>query len=553
MFNFRKRSQTNPLDDSFAFLWQRIVDKLMMRRSVLPGSTDTTAAQTESAHVASQRSDTPIAKSIERSTSVVIPALNEAKRIADVVRYALSDPATAEVIVIDDSSLDETVELARSAGARVVTSSMLGKGASMRDGVGIAACEWLVFLDGDLAGLRAGIVSDLVRPLASGDADFVKAKFGRSGGRVTELTAKPMLKVFFPEIAHFAQPLGGIIAARRDLLAGLEFEDGYGVDVGLLLGSRSAGARIAEVDIGSLEHESQPLADLTSMANEVARVIHRYAQQAGRFHLDQVGAMYEAQRHAACSIDYVLTRRRGRRRLLLMDMDGTLTEERFALALARATGREKEVHELLDGDVNSASADAMTRSQSIARVFRFVHKHEFERVARELPLASGAIEFVNRMRRAGFMVGVVSDSYFVAAEIVRRRLFADFALAHLMTFANDVANGELTINPAFAPLDSTGDVGASMRADARGRQSASSDICKRHVVARFRADSSEPVLLETWAVGDNANDIGMLRAADFAFTINPKVPALKEIPAIRVARSFDELIGCVPEPYRRAA
>ncbi len=66
--------------------------------------------------------------------TVVIPALNEAARIAEVVRHALSDPATAEVIVVDDSSIDETAERARLAGATVITSTMLGKGASMRDG-----------------------------------------------------------------------------------------------------------------------------------------------------------------------------------------------------------------------------------------------------------------------------------------------------------------------------------------------------------------------------------------------------------------------------------
>jgi cellulose synthase/poly-beta-1,6-N-acetylglucosamine synthase-like glycosyltransferase len=65
--------------------------------------------------------------------TVVIPALNEAARVADVVRHALADPATAEVIVVDDSSIDDTARLARQAGAEVITSTMLGKGASMRD------------------------------------------------------------------------------------------------------------------------------------------------------------------------------------------------------------------------------------------------------------------------------------------------------------------------------------------------------------------------------------------------------------------------------------
>jgi hypothetical protein len=83
--------------------------------------------------------------------------------------------------------------------------------------VGAARCELIVYLDGDLAGLRPNIVTDLCRPLVRGEADFVKARFGRVGGRVTELTAKPMLKVFFPEIGHFARPLGGLIEPPRVL------------------------------------------------------------------------------------------------------------------------------------------------------------------------------------------------------------------------------------------------------------------------------------------------------------------------------------------------
>jgi phosphoserine phosphatase len=472
--------------------------------------------------------------------TVVIPALNEAARIASVVRYALADPATAEVVVVDDSSIDDTATLAREAGARVVTSTMLGKGTSMQDGVAAAASELLVFLDGDLHGLREGIVSDLCRPLLAGEADFVKARFGRGGGRVTELTAKPMLKVFFPELARFSQPLGGIIAARRSLLQALPFEEGYGVDIGLLIDAHRAGAKLAEVDIGSLEHDSQPLHDLTVMANEVSRVIYARARAAGRLHVEQITAMYETQRHATASFEYILSRRRGRTKLALLDMDGTITTCRFALELARATGREDALRALLDGGAAAAqglSVDAATRSQGIAAVFRFVHRREFERVAHASEIRPGAIEFVNRLKRAGFMVGVVSDSYFVAAEIVRRRVFADFALAHTLQFDSDVCTGELRLNPAFMPME--GEPGDA--------------LCKSHVVRRFRADTQPPPVQEVWALGDNLNDLAMLKLADRGFTIDPKSPALATLPGVQVVTSFDELSALLPQPLAAAA
>lgn len=459
--------------------------------------------------------------------SVVIPALNEAARIAEVVRFARADAATAEVIVIDDSSIDDTAALAREAGARVLTSSMLGKGASMRDGVEAAQQALLVYLDGDLAGLRPGLITDLCRPLVAGEADFVKARFGRGGGRVTELTAKPMLQVFFPELARFGQPLGGLIAARRPLLKALHFENGYGVDVGLLIDAHRAGARLAEVDIGSLEHDSQPLLDLTAMANEVSRVIYARARAAGRLHVEQIEAMYETQRQATASIDYILTRRRGRTRLLLLDMDGTVTTERYAVSLARAIGQDAALAALLD----KPDDDAGTRSERIAALFKFIHRQQFERVAQAIEIRPGAVEWINRMRRAGFMVGVVSDSYFVAAEILRRRIFADFALAHTLQFDGDVCTGELRLNPAFHPL----------------HPSRGAPPCKSHVLTRFREDRRAPVIDEIWAVGDNLNDLEMLSLADRAFVIEPKSPTLARKAHAQQVQSFDELLALVPD------
>ena len=458
--------------------------------------------------------------------TVVIPALNEAARIASVVRFALADPATAEVIVVDDSSIDDTARLAREAGAHVITSTMLGKGASMRDGMGVARCELIVYLDGDLSGLREHIVTDLCRPLMRGEADFVKARFGRGGGRVTELTAKPMLKVFFPELARFAQPLGGLVAARCALLKALSFEDGYGVDIGLLIDAHRAGARLAEVDIGSLEHDSQPLLDLTAMANEVSRVIYARARAAGRLHMEQIAAMFESQRQATATLDYVLTRRRGRTRLLLLDMDGTITPQRYVVELARATGHEAALAKLMNGDDDDA-----TRSERMAALFKFVHRQQFERVAQALPIRPGVIACVNRMRREGFMVGVVSDSYFVAAEILRRRIFADFGLAHTLQFEGEVCNGELHVNAAFTPL----------------RPSQGAPACKSNVVRRFRQDDAAPRLETIWAVGDNANDLDMLREADRAFVIEPKLANLaRDADATRI-ESFEELASLVED------
>jgi glycosyltransferase involved in cell wall biosynthesis len=167
--------------------------------------------------------------------TVVIPVLNESRTIARLVRWLRQDRLVGEVLVVDDGSIDGTPELAEEVGARVITSSLLGKGASMEDGVQAAKHDLILFLDGDLRGLKRDLVPRMIGPLRDGDADFVKARFERTAGRVTVLTARPLLRTYFPELAEINQPLGGIIAARRETLQRLRFENDYGADVGLLI------------------------------------------------------------------------------------------------------------------------------------------------------------------------------------------------------------------------------------------------------------------------------------------------------------------------------
>ena len=456
--------------------------------------------------------------------SVIIPALNESKRIADVVRYALADPVTAEVIVIDDSSIDDTAVLAREAGASVIRSTMLGKGASMQDGVDAANYDVVVYLDGDLAGLRPNIITDLVQPIWGGEADFVKGSFGRKGGRVTELTAKPMLKLFFPELITFSQPLGGIIAAKKALLQQVHFEDGFGVDIGLLIDAHLAGAHLAQVDVGSLEHDSQSLPSLGRMAQEVSRVILERVKSIGRLSVDQVMSIFEMERQNQTDIDIVLTKLEGCTKLLLLDMDGTITMSRFVVELAKAAGRSEALMALLD----SENIDQSTRSQEIAALFRFVHKSEFEKVAHAIEIRDEVINAVNALRRKGYRVGVVSDSYFVAAEIIRRRIFADFALAHSLPFDAGVCKGEILINRAFYH-----------ESGCKEHECCKSNVL-RYIVEQEPALGMEGVV----AVGDNLNDVCLLKLAHKPFTVEPKNEALTHAPIIEL-QHFGELLAWV--------
>src|SRR5687768_3854308 len=261
--------------------------------------------------------------------SVIIPVLNESETIAEVVGFARRSPIVDEVIVIDDGSIDGTPELAQAAGARVVTSTMLGKGASMQDGMRVARNDVLLYLDGDLQGLVPDLVERMTQPITANLADFVKAKFTRGGGRVTVLTAKPLLRTYFPELAHFEQPLSGIMAARRSLLEKLEFENDYGVDIGLFVDAALAKARLAEVDIGHVEHDSQPLEVLGEMATQVARALLDRAIQWGRQRGSYLAEARETERLERFHPVTVINQLPPTERLALFDMDGVLLRGRF--------------------------------------------------------------------------------------------------------------------------------------------------------------------------------------------------------------------------------
>jgi glucosyl-3-phosphoglycerate synthase len=454
--------------------------------------------------------------------SVIIPALNEAKRIADVVRFALSDVATAEVIVIDDSSIDDTALRAKHAGATVVTSSMLGKGRSMRDGLGVAKEELLVYLDGDLSELRPGIISDLARPLAADQADFVKASFGRGGGRVTELTAKPMLKLFFPELAHFKQPLGGIIAARKSLMQTMTFEDGYGVDVGLLIDAHRAGARLEEVEIGSLKHESQSLQGLSAMAQEVGRVIFDRAKKANRLTVEQILSVYELDQQNQADIDFTIHKIRKHDRVMLLPLEGIVSAENFEMTLANATGRNDKLRAALQ----EAQGEPIATVNAIAQAFRFVHKTEFDAAAHALPLREGVIEMVNQLRRRGYAVGVVSERFCGLAEIIRRRIFADFSIAHGLQFESDVCQGSARINRAYGH-----DTGCNLHAH-----------CMSNIVRFLRQGERDVALQQIVAFGVDASHGCLLEEADYAYTLAPLPRALRNIRGVRALGSVLEVV-----------
>jgi|SRR5437588_2107240 len=238
--------------------------------------------------------------------SICLPARNEARTIGPIIEalIPLRDRGLVDQLVVVDDSTDDTAAIARGLGAEVHDQVELmselgpirGKGDAMWRSLAVLTGELICFLDADSERFGAHFAYGLLGPLITRpEISLVKGFYRRpfrvgattfpdGGGRVTELTARPLLNLFYPELAGVAQPLAGEIAARRSLLESLPFVTGYGVDIALLLDAyRAVGLeRLAQVDLDVRQNAHQPLRDLGPMASAVLQAVASRLEREGR-------------------------------------------------------------------------------------------------------------------------------------------------------------------------------------------------------------------------------------------------------------------------------
>lgn len=237
------------------------------------------------------------------TTTLVLPTREVAQTIGPILdtvarlneRAGLID----QVIVVDADSADGTAEIARAKGAEVYSENELlpgygpsqGKGDAMWRSLSVARGDIILFADSDTRDFGEHFIYGTLGPLLTVPGmQFSKAAYRRpfnaegqsvadGGGRVTELTAKPLLNFFYPALTGFVQPLAGEFAVHRELLCHIPFLTGYGVEVGILIDVfAEAGLPVmAQVDLGSRQNRHQPLWDLTRMSSTVLRALGRRA------------------------------------------------------------------------------------------------------------------------------------------------------------------------------------------------------------------------------------------------------------------------------------
>lgn len=419
--------------------------------------------------------------------SVIIPALNEEKTIGHVVDLAKKSPHVNEVIVVDDKSLDNTVNEARNAGAIVITSTKLGKGASMKDGALYAKSVVLAFLDADIITYPDNIIQLLCEPITQNKADFTKSYFSRQAGRVTELVAKPLLSILHPGFPNFWQPLSGMIAGKKQLFEKIAFEEGYGVDIGILIDMYYMGARIEEVNIGHIENKMQPLEQLGKMSREVATVIIKKSRNTGETNFETfeyINVIREQMEFAIRENSKAL------KKIAIFDMDNTLLRKSFIHEAAETFNCKKELIEIITSQNNP-----FIRTKQVARLMKGKDISDLLNVADNIPVTENTHKIIGLLKENGFIVGLISDSYDCITNHFKNKFSFDFTLANELEFSRSVATGEVKIPSFFLA----------------GEESiCNHEYCKTHALTHI-CKKYDVQLSDTLAIGDSENDICIIK------------------------------------------
>lgn len=246
------------------------------------------------------------------TVSLVLPCRNVADTVGGIVeqihtvneRAPLRSPLIDQILAVDADSEDGTAEVAAATGADVYSENELipnlggahGKGDAMWRSLSVASGDLVMYVDADTRDFKPQFVYGVLGPiLCVPQVRYVKAAYRRpfkshetvevdGGGRVTELSTKPLFNLFYPELTGFVQPLAGEFVADKELFTSIPFLTGYAVETGIMidvLKNVGLGA-MAQVDLGTRQNRHQALRDLSRMSYAVLRAVARRLRQDGR-------------------------------------------------------------------------------------------------------------------------------------------------------------------------------------------------------------------------------------------------------------------------------
>lgn len=238
--------------------------------------------------------------------SLALPALNEEQTVGKVITTVQNTlmnevPLLDEIVLMDSNSTDRTREIAEGLGVPIYIhqhtlpqyGARKGKGEALWKSLYCTRGDIIIWIDTDIVNIGPHFVYGLIGPLLlKPELNFIKGFYRRplkvgnkmqagSGGRVTELTARPLLNLFYPELSGIVQPLSGEYGGRRSALEQLPFFSGYGVEIGLLIDmfEKFGLNSIGQVDLLERIHHNQPLESLSKMSFAIIQAVIRKLEE----------------------------------------------------------------------------------------------------------------------------------------------------------------------------------------------------------------------------------------------------------------------------------
>lgn len=442
--------------------------------------------------------------------SVVIPVLNEGATIRKVIRIIRQSSLPLEVIVVDDNSTDNTIAEAQKESVRIITSSKRGKGLSMREGLLAAKYDVVVYLDGDIVTYPPDVVDLLANPIINDEADFVKSTFKRQAGRVTQLVAKPLLSILFPDLSNLEQPLSGMIAARKTFLEKVSFEKDYGVDVGLLIDVYRMKARIKQVNIGKVQNAMQSLENLGKMSKQVTRTILNKAdaqslQTLG--HIDLINRQMESA---------VLESINKMDKMVLLEMNHLVLDGHFGETAARELG----LSEGYDA-IQKLYPNPPEKLTAIASLFTGTSLPALLEIADGIDLMPGIKELIPELKKRGYTVGLLTEQFSCVANHLKNTLGFDLVLCNTLVLDEGITTGEIDFAPFFT-------IGGDL--DTYGKQQVFA-----HILDRFKLKSDNIIYVTA-----SRSDRACLDAAGIGLLVEDgELESLLDmLPGVKESRSF---------------
>ncbi|OIO21108.1 hypothetical protein COV61_00170 [Candidatus Micrarchaeota archaeon CG11_big_fil_rev_8_21_14_0_20_47_5] len=407
---------------------------------------------------------------IREKASVIIPCFNEEATLGRVINECKKSRIVSEVIVVDDGSSDNSVKVAIRSGARLIRHKKnKGKGAAIISGAKKAKNDALVFIDADLHGFSFEVVEKLAFPLLHHEARICKASFSREGGRVTELTAKPLLEALFPEVG-LSQPLSGLFAIRKELLLSLDIGSDWSIDISVVLSAMKSGERIAEADIGRLKHKHRSLDSLGRTAREITRSI-----------LTSAGFLA------------------GKHKLVVFDFDHSLILGSSIFHICKKLGFSKKLAHLKER-FHSGEISERRLTRLIARMFKGIRVYDFLNAASTIRKQPFAEETLAYLSRKGYQICVISFAFSDSIISAFQKSKFDLLICPVLDFNKGKFTGTVRI-PPYPGKFHVFSKGAAMRA------------ALRKLKARRE---------ETIAIGDSKADEEMFKEAGIPVAINSK-------------------------------